>query len=124
MPIRVVILADLINKVNLIPNYILTMPYVVVLSCTPVSSLQNAKNWLYPTIECLDAPILIIIPIKLSIVQWDIDIVVLQVKGSQLVIRGIILSIVVTKQLKALLAKVAVIKIALCYSTWLKEVQK
>ena len=39
MPIRVVTLANLINKVNPIPNYILTMPYIVVLSCTPVSSL-------------------------------------------------------------------------------------
>ena len=68
MPIRVVILADLINKVNLMPNYILIMPYIVVLSYTPVSSLLNAKNWPYPTIEHLDAPISIIIPIKLSAV--------------------------------------------------------
>ena len=30
MPIRVVILADLINKVNLMLNYTLTMPYMVV----------------------------------------------------------------------------------------------
>ena len=124
MPIRVVILADPINKVNLIPNYILTMPCVVVLSCTPVLSLWNAKNWLYPTIERLDAPILIIIPIKLSVVQWDIDIVVLQVKGSWLVIKGIVLSIVVTEWLKALSARVAAIEIALYCSTWPKEVQK
>ena len=39
MPIGVVTLADLINKVNLMPNYILTMPYIVVLSYTPVLSL-------------------------------------------------------------------------------------
>jgi hypothetical protein len=39
MPIRVVTLADSINEVNLMPNCTLTMPYIVVLSCTPVSSL-------------------------------------------------------------------------------------
>ena len=39
MPIRVVTLANLINKVNLIPNYTLTIPYIVVSSYTPVSSL-------------------------------------------------------------------------------------
>jgi len=65
MLIRVITLANLINKVNLIPNYILTMPCVVVLSCTSVLSLWNAKNWLYPAIDRLDASILIIIPINL-----------------------------------------------------------
>ena len=124
MLIRVVTLANLINKVDLMLNCILTMPYVVVLSYILVLSLQNAKNWLYPAIDCLDAPMLIIIPIKLSVVQRDIDIVILQVKGSQSVIRGAILSIVVTKQLKALLARVVAIEIALCCSTWPKEVQK
>jgi hypothetical protein len=39
MPIRVVTLANLINKVNLILNCILTMPYIVVLSCILVLSL-------------------------------------------------------------------------------------
>jgi hypothetical protein len=39
MPIRVVTLADLINKVDLMPNYTLTMPYMVVLSYISVSSL-------------------------------------------------------------------------------------
>ena len=68
MPIRVVILADLINKVNLMPNCTLTMPYVVVSSCTPVLSFWNARNWPYPAINCLDTFILIIIPIKLSAV--------------------------------------------------------
>ena len=68
IPIRVVTLANLINKVNLMPNYTLTMPYVVVLSCTPVSSLWNVRNWLYPAIDCLDIFISIIIPIKLSAV--------------------------------------------------------
>ena len=63
-----VTLANLINKVNLILNYILTMPYIVILSCTLVSSLWNTKNWLYPTIDYLDAFISIIIPIKLSAV--------------------------------------------------------
>ena len=77
MPIGVVTLANLINKVNLILNYILTMSYIVVLSCTLVSSLQNTKNWLYPTIDYLDAFISIIIPIKLSTVQQDIDVVIL-----------------------------------------------
>ena len=49
-------------------NCILTMPYIVVLSYTLVSSLWNAKNWLYPTVDRLDASISIIIPIKLSAV--------------------------------------------------------
>ena len=39
MLIGVVTLADLINEVNLIPNCTLTMPYIVVLSYTLVSSL-------------------------------------------------------------------------------------
>jgi len=68
MPIRVITLANLINKVNPMPNYILTMPCVMVLSCTLVSSLWNAKNWPYPAIDRLDAPMLIIIPINLSAV--------------------------------------------------------
>jgi hypothetical protein len=68
MLIRVVTLANLINEVNLIPNCILTMPYIVVLNYTLVLSLWNAKNWLYPTIDYLDAPISIIMPIKLSVV--------------------------------------------------------
>jgi hypothetical protein len=68
MLIKVVTLANLINKVNLILNYTLIIPYIVVLSYILVSSLLNAKNWLYYTIDCLDTPILIIISIKLSIV--------------------------------------------------------
>ena len=68
MPIRVVTLANLINKVNLMLNCILTIPYIVVLSYTLVLSLWNVKNWLYPVINYLDAFILIIIPIKLSTV--------------------------------------------------------
>jgi len=44
MPIGVVILADLINKVDPMPNCILIMPYIVILSCIPVLSLLNAKN--------------------------------------------------------------------------------
>ena len=77
MPIRVVTLANLINKVDLILNYTLTMPYIVVSSYTPVLSLQNTRNWLYLIINYLDTPILIIIPIKLSAVQQDINIVIL-----------------------------------------------
>ena len=77
MPIRVITLANLINKVNLMLNYTLTMPYVVILSYTPVLSLWNTRNWLYPTINYLDASILIIMPIKLSAVQRDIDIIAL-----------------------------------------------
>ena len=77
MPIRVVTLANLINKINLILNYILTIPYIIVLSYTPVSSLQNTKNWPYPIINYLNTPILIIIPIKLSAVWRDINIVAL-----------------------------------------------
>ena len=61
-------MADLINKVNLMPNYTLIMPYIVVLSCILVSSLLNAKNWPYPAIDYLDALISIIIPTKLSAV--------------------------------------------------------
>ena len=68
MPIRVVTLANLINKIDLILNCTLTIPYIVVLSCTLVLSLWNAKNWLYPAIDYLDAFISIIIPIKLSAV--------------------------------------------------------
>jgi len=68
MPIGVVILADPINKVNPMPNYTLIMPYIVVSSYILVLSLLNAKNWPYPTMDCLDAPMSIIIPIKLSIV--------------------------------------------------------
>ena len=68
MPIRVVTLANLINKVDLMPNCTLTMPCVVVLSCTPVLSLWNTRNWLYPIMDYLDAPISIIMPIKLSAV--------------------------------------------------------
>ena len=77
MPIRVVTLADLINEVNLMLNYTLTMPCVVVLSCTLVLSLWNIRNWPYPAIDCLDTFILIIMPIKLSVVQQDVDMVVL-----------------------------------------------
>ena len=68
MLIRVVTLANLINEVNLMPNYTLIIPYIVVLSYTLVSSLLNAKNWLYPAIDRLDTSILIIMPIKLSAV--------------------------------------------------------
>jgi hypothetical protein len=68
MLIGVVTLADPINKVDSMLNYTLTMPYIVVLSCIPVLSLWNIKNWLYPTIDCLDTPVSIIMPIKLSAV--------------------------------------------------------
>ena len=68
MLIEVVTLANPINEVNLILNYILTMPYIVVLSYIPMSSLQNARNWLYPIIDYLDTSISIIMPIKLSAV--------------------------------------------------------
>ena len=77
MPIRVITLANLINKVNLMLNCILTMPYIVVLSYIPVLSLQNARNWLYFIINCLDAFISIIMPTKLSAVQRDVDVVIL-----------------------------------------------
>ena len=123
MLIKVVTLANLINEVNLILNCTLTMPYVVVLSYILVLSLQNAKNWLYSIIDYLDTFILIIMPIKLSAVQWDVDIVILQVKGSQSVIGGTVLSIVITKQLKALLSRVAAIEITLYCSIQPKEVQ-
>ena len=60
MPIRVVTLADLINKVNLILNYTLIMPYIVILSYISVLSLLNIKNWLYPAVNYLNTFILII----------------------------------------------------------------
>jgi len=68
MPIRVVTLANPINKINLIPNYTLIIPCIVVLSCILVLSLWNAKNWPYPAIYYLNTPISIIMPIKLSVV--------------------------------------------------------
>ena len=68
MPIGVVTLANLINKVDLMLNCTLTIPYIVILSCTLVLSLLNAKNWLYLTVNYLDALILIIMPTKLSTV--------------------------------------------------------
>ena len=68
MPIRIVTLVNLINKIDLIPNYILIISYIVILSYILVLSLLNAKNWLYPAIDCLDIFILIIIPIKSSTV--------------------------------------------------------
>ena len=39
MPIGVVTLANPIDEVDPIPNCTLTMPYIVILSCTPVLSL-------------------------------------------------------------------------------------
>ena len=68
MLIGVVTLADLINKVDLMPNCTLIMPCVVVLSYILVLSLLNTKNWLYLAVNCLDTPVLIIMPIKLSTV--------------------------------------------------------
>ena len=40
------------------------MPCMVILSCILVLSLWNAKNWLYPAVEYLEAPVLIIVPIN------------------------------------------------------------
>ena len=68
MPIRVVTLVNPINEVNLMPNCILTVPYIVVLSYTLVLSFWSTRNWPCPAINCLDAPVLIMMPIKLSIV--------------------------------------------------------
>ena len=68
MPIRVVTLVNLINKVNPILNCMLIMPYIVVLSYILLLSLLNAKNWPYPAIDRLNAFISIIMPIKLSTV--------------------------------------------------------
>ena len=65
MLIRVVTLANPINKVNPMLNYTLIMPCIVVLSCTPVSSLLNVKNWPYPAVDRLDASMSIIMPTKL-----------------------------------------------------------
>ena len=58
----------MVTLANLILNCTLIMPYIVVLSYTLVSSLLNTKNWPYSTINYLDVPILIIMPIKLSAV--------------------------------------------------------
>ena len=57
MLIRMVTLANLINKVNPMPNYILIMPYIVVSSYTLILSLLNAKNWPYFIINYLDTSI-------------------------------------------------------------------
>jgi hypothetical protein len=40
------------------------MPYIIVLSYTPVSSLWNTKNWSCPAIEHLEVLISIITPIN------------------------------------------------------------
>ena len=48
----------------LFPSLPYPMPCVVVSSCTPVLSLWNAKDWLYPAIDYLNALILIITPIN------------------------------------------------------------
>ena len=48
----------------LLPSLPYPMPYVVVLSCTPVLSLWNAKNWLYPAVEHLEALVSIIAPMN------------------------------------------------------------
>ena len=63
-----VTLANLINKVDLILNYILTISYIIVSSCISVLSLLNTKNWPYPIVNYLNTPILIILPIKLSVI--------------------------------------------------------
>ena len=77
MPIRVVNLANLINKINLMLNYTFIIPYMAVLSYILILSLLNTKNWPYSAINYLDTLILIIIPTKLSIVYWDMNIVIL-----------------------------------------------
>jgi hypothetical protein len=50
------------------------MPYMVVLICTPVLSLWNAKNWLYPAIECFKALVSIITPISIVEVSMVITV--------------------------------------------------
>ncbi len=65
MPIRVVTLANLINEVDLMPNCTLTMSFVVILSYILVLNLWNTKNWPYPTVDHLDAPMSTIMPMKL-----------------------------------------------------------
>ena len=61
-------MANLINNVDLMPNYTLIMPCVVVLSRILALSLWNAMNWPYPTIDRLKALVLIIMLTKLSAV--------------------------------------------------------
>ena len=48
----------------LFPSLPYPMPCIVVSSRIPVLSLWNAKNWLYPAIECLEALVLIITPMN------------------------------------------------------------
>ena len=48
----------------LLPSLPYPMPCVVVLSCTLVSSLWNAKNWLCPAVERLEALVSIIAPMN------------------------------------------------------------
>ena len=49
---------------TLLPFLPYPMPYMVVLSCTPVSSFWNIKNWLYSAVEYLKTLILIIAPVN------------------------------------------------------------
>ena len=77
MLIRVVTLVKLINLINLMPNCTLIMSYIVVSSYTLLLSLLNIKNQPYPAIDRLDTFILNIIPIKLFIVQRDVNIIIL-----------------------------------------------
>ena len=49
---------------SFLPSLPYPMPYMVVLSCTPMSSLWNAKNLLYPAIERLKVLVSIIAPMN------------------------------------------------------------
>ena len=52
------------------------MPCMVVPSCTPVSSLWNAKNWLYPAIERLEVQYKVILYINGSVLVGNTSIMV------------------------------------------------
>ena len=66
IPIGVVILINPINPINLMPNYMLIMLYIIVLNYTPMLNLLNAKNWPYLVINYLNIFMSIIMFIKLS----------------------------------------------------------
>ncbi len=62
------------------PNCTIAEPFKVILSYTKSSRFYNAMNCLYPAIECLAAPVLIIIPMNLvnkyQVLESDIYILV------------------------------------------------
>ena len=77
-----------------LPSLPYPMSCVIVSSCTPVSSLWNVKNWLYPAVKRLEALVSIITPINFIEVQRK---VVLYTNRSMLVGNAsVVVSVVIT----------------------------